>query len=62
MIFGVLSDENLKSDSAHMAFDPNGPTQKAIRSLKKLGLFIMTDVCLCGFTKSGHCGMVNEEG
>ena len=51
MIFGVLSDANLKSENAHMAFDENGPTQKAIIEIKKhFDLLIITDVCLCGFT------------
>lgn len=61
IIFGVLSDSSLKNDAATMAYHEDGPTQKAIKNIKKhFDILIITDVCLCGFTSSGHCGILND--
>lgn len=39
------------------AWDPQGSVQRALRSLRGKGdLILATDVCLCAYTTSGHCG------
>ena len=48
-------------------FDDDGIVQRAIREIKKAvpELVVATDVCLCEYTDSGHCGLLNrrdEEG
>jgi porphobilinogen synthase len=58
MLFGIPSD---KDDAGSSAFDDNGIVQKAINQIKKnFGdkIVIMADVCLCQFTSTGHCGIV----
>ncbi len=64
LIFGVLSDSKYKSPNGDEAFSPTGPTQKAVKSIKSAfpNLLIVTDVCLCGFTESGHCGVLKDDG
>ncbi len=58
MIFGIPSQ---KDEAGSSAFDDNGIVQKAISQIrKKFGnkIVIMADVCLCQFTSTGHCGIV----
>ena len=58
ILFGVPGD---KDDSGASAYSENGLIQKAVRALKKnFGdeLAVITDVCLCGYTKHGHCGIL----
>lgn len=42
------------------AYDENGIVQQAVRALRKADpdLVIATDICLCGYTSHGHCGVV----
>jgi len=44
-------------------FAPDGIIQKAVRALKSQcgNLLVMTDVCLCGYTDHGHCGLLEGE-
>ncbi len=58
MLFGIPSQ---KDEAGSSAFDNNGIVQKAISQIrKKFGdkIVIMADVCLCQFTSTGHCGIV----
>ena len=58
MLFGIPSK---KDEAGSSAFDDNGIVQKAISEIKKnFGdkMVIMADVCLCQFTSTGHCGIV----
>jgi len=58
MLFGIPSQ---KDESGSSAFDDNGIVQKAISQIKeKFGdkIVIMADVCLCQFTSTGHCGII----
>ena len=58
MLFGIPSQ---KDESGSSAFDNNGIVQKAISQIReKFGdkIVIMADVCLCQFTSTGHCGIV----
>ena len=63
MLFGVI-DSSLKSKSADYAFSPKGIVQRGIRELKKEfpELIISTDVCMCEYTLSGHCGILDHNG
>ncbi len=60
MLFGLPAS---KDDSGSSAFDENGIVQKAINEIRKnFGekIAIMADVCLCQYTKSGHCGIIKD--
>lgn len=60
MLFGIPSS---KDDVGSAAFDENGIVQKAITQIRKnFGdkIAIMADVCLCQYTKSGHCGLIKD--
>ena len=60
MLFGLPSS---KDDVGSAAFDENGIVQKAITQIRKnFGdkIAIMADVCLCQYTKSGHCGLIKD--
>ncbi|MGY5150836.1 MAG: porphobilinogen synthase [Candidatus Nitrosopumilus sp. bin_6a] len=58
MLFGIPTK---KDEAGTSAFDDNGIVQKAIRQIReKFGdkIVIMADVCLCQFTSTGHCGII----
>ena len=58
MLFGIPTK---KDESGSSAFDDNGIVQKAISQIReKFGdkIVIMADVCLCQFTSTGHCGII----
>lgn len=59
LLFGVPSRKDEKGSSA---FDEEGIVQNAIRKIKKHApqAVIFTDVCLCGFTDHGHCGIIKN--
>lgn len=61
MLFGIPSQ---KDEVGSSAFDDNGIVQKAISQIReKFGdkIVIMTDVCLCQFTSTGHCGIIQGD-
>jgi porphobilinogen synthase len=60
MLFGIPDH---KDDGATSAFDDDGIIQRAVRALKKEapGIVVITDVCLCEYTASGHCGLISGE-
>jgi len=49
-----------KDDTGSEAASPKGAVQQAVRRLKKQlpELVVITDVCLCGYTSHGHCGLL----
>jgi porphobilinogen synthase len=60
MLFGIPTQ---KDESGSSAFDDNGIVQKAISQIREnFGekMVIMADVCLCQFTSTGHCGIIQE--
>ncbi len=60
MLFGLPSS---KDEAGSSSFDDNGIVQKAIGEIRKnFGdkIAIMADVCLCQYTKSGHCGLIKD--
>ena len=61
MVFGIPSQ---KDEAGSSAFDSNGIVQKAISQIReKFGdkIVIMADVCLCQFTSTGHCGIIQGD-
>lgn len=61
LLFGVPHPED-KDDLAISAASPTGPTQEAVRIIRKAapGLVVITDLCLCEFNTTGHCGVFRD--
>src|ERR687891_2433798 len=61
LLFGLPAE---KDEQASGAYDDEGVVQLAVRALKDAhpDLVVMTDVCLCGYTSHGHCGVVTGDG
>jgi porphobilinogen synthase len=61
LLFGVPAD---KDKQASGAYDDEGVVQLATRAIKDAcpELVVVTDVCLCGYTTHGHCGVVRPDG
>ncbi len=60
MLFGVV-DGAAKDAVGSAAADPEGPVASALRAARAAfgdDLVLMTDVCLCGYTDHGHCGVL----
>jgi porphobilinogen synthase len=59
LLFGLPQK---KDDTGSEAASPKGAVQQAVRVLKKAlpELVVITDVCLCGYTSHGHCGLVHR--
>ncbi|HVF12429.1 MAG TPA: porphobilinogen synthase [Actinomycetota bacterium] len=59
LIFGVTSK---KDDGGTEAHSSDGAAQIAIREIKSTSpdLVVFSDVCLCGYTSHGHCGVVSD--
>jgi porphobilinogen synthase len=59
LLFGLPQK---KDDTGSEAASPRGAVQQAVRALKKAlpELAVITDVCLCGYTTHGHCGIVHK--
>ncbi|MEW5701001.1 MAG: porphobilinogen synthase [Candidatus Zixiibacteriota bacterium] len=61
MLFGVTEH---KSSDAASAYADNNPVVRAVERLhREFGedLFISADVCLCAYTSSGHCGLLDGD-
>jgi porphobilinogen synthase len=61
LLFGVPAEKDAQGSGA---YDDEGVVQLAVRALKEAHpeLVVMTDVCLCGYTSHGHCGVVVDDG
>jgi porphobilinogen synthase len=57
LLFGLGSE---KDENGSEAWAPDGVVQSAIHEIRSMcpDLVIMTDVCLCAYTETGHCGVV----
>ena len=58
LLFGVTEHKDARASAAT---DPGGLVPRAVRRLREPSasrLTIATDVCLCGATDHGHCGLV----
>jgi len=59
LLFGLPGK---KDDIGSEAWSETGVVQRAIREIKKAApqLLVITDVCLCGYTDHGHCGVIKD--
>jgi len=59
LLFGLPAH---KDEQGSEAWFEDGVVQQAIRAIKKCtpDLLVVTDVCLCEYTSTGHCGVVKE--
>lgn len=57
LIFGIPKNKDEKGSEA---YNDNGVTQSAIRTIKEKvpDMLIIADVCLCEYTSHGHCGLI----
>lgn len=60
LLFGIAETKDEKGSEA---WAESGAVQLAIREIKKAvpDLLVITDVCLCAYTESGHCGVVKDK-
>ncbi len=60
LLFGA-PDEHEKDETAGGAYADEGIVQRSVSAIKKAfpALTVITDVCMCAYTKSGHCGIVS---
>lgn len=59
LLFGVCDK---KDEFGTEAYSETGIVQKAVRAVKKniKDVAVITDVCLCGYTSHGHCGIIER--
>jgi porphobilinogen synthase len=59
LIFGLPKK---KDEIGSQAWAEDGVVQQAVREIKKAvpQLLVITDVCFCAYTKSGHCGVLKD--
>jgi porphobilinogen synthase len=59
LLFGLPAGKDEKGSEA---WAENGVVQQAIRAIKKRtpDLLVVTDVCLCEYTSTGHCGAIKD--
>ncbi|SHE36978.1 porphobilinogen synthase [Thermoanaerobacter uzonensis DSM 18761] len=59
LLFGVPS---YKDEFGSEAYSEEGIVQKAVREIKEKvpEIVVITDVCMCGYTTHGHCGIVEN--
>jgi porphobilinogen synthase len=57
LLFGIPA---VKDATGSAAADPHGVVSQAIERIHREApdVFVITDVCLCGYTAHGHCGLV----
>ncbi len=60
ILFGIPSR---KDHDGTEAYNPRGIVQKSIRAAGTLNkLVVIPDLCMCEYTDSGHCGILNGNG
>jgi porphobilinogen synthase len=61
LLFGLPERKDEKGSDA---YNNTGTVQQAVRNIKKAvpELLVITDVCLCGYTDHGHCGIMKDGG
>ncbi len=59
LLFGIPVKKDAHGSQAHA---DHGIVQRAVRAIKAAApsLLVITDVCLCGYTSHGHCGIVRQ--
>lgn len=60
LLFGIPEKKNERGTEA---YSKTGIIQKTVREIKETvgDVLIITDVCLCGYTAYGHCGIIKKE-
>ncbi len=63
LVFG-LGRPGRKDNRGSEAWNAAGPVQTAVKAVKKAypELVVFTDVCLCAYTRHGHCGPLRADG
>jgi len=63
LLFGA-PHASRKDEAGTPAFSEYGVVQQAVREIKKIApdICVTTDVCMCGYTNHGHCGLLDEQG
>ncbi len=58
-VFGLPA---YKDEQGSSAWDADSPVQQAVRRIKAAlpELVVITDVCLCQYTTTGHCGLIED--
>ena len=58
-IFGIPT---YKDEQGSSAWDMSQPVQQAIKAIRAAvpNLLVVADVCLCQYTTTGHCGMIDD--
>jgi len=61
LLFGLPTKKDLLGSEA---YNPSGVVQQAIRRIKdtKPEIVVISDVCMCGYTEHGHCGILGQGG
>jgi porphobilinogen synthase len=59
LLFGLPEKKDEKGSEA---FNDSGTVQQTVRNIKKAvpELLVITDVCLCAYTDTGHCGLIKD--
>ncbi len=60
LLFGI---PEIKDEKGSGAYNENGVIQQALKNVKKTfaeDAYIATDVCMCEYTLSGHCGLIHN--
>ncbi len=61
LLFGVPGDDEPKHPDGRSSYADDAITPRAVAALKKRfggDLAVITDVCLCAYTDTGHCGVI----
>ena len=60
LLFGLPASKDARGSRADQ---PDGVIQRALRALRAAlpDLVLVTDVCLCGYTDHGHCGILDGD-
>ncbi len=61
LLFGVPGDEEPKHPDGRSSYADDAIVTHAVAALKKRfgdSLVVITDVCLCAYTDTGHCGVI----
>jgi porphobilinogen synthase len=59
LLFGLPEK---KDEAGSEAWSEGGAVQRAIRAIKERvpQLLVITDICLCAYTSTGHCGVIKD--
>ncbi len=57
LLFGIPES---KDELGSEAYDENGIVQRALREIRDRfdSMVLLTDICMCGYTSHGHCGII----